>query len=116
MKRPDPAFFDAELFPTPRSVAKTMLSRVSSDATHFLEPSAGRGDLALFIKGDPDRWESERYSRRHGITVDCIEQSQELVAILMAKFFPVGGYDFLDSSGVCYYDAFFMNPPFSSGD
>lgn len=108
MKPVDPAMFDSELWPTPRAVAGKMLSRVSGDAVHFLEPSAGRGDLAEVIKGN----KYDHCNRK----VDCIEQAQELVAILASKEFPIVGYDWLDYNGVCYYDAIVMNPPFSNGD
>jgi hypothetical protein len=85
-----------------------MLARVSKDAEYFLEPSAGRGDLADVIKG-----EKYDYHRRN---VDCIEPSPDLAAILVSKDYPVVGHDFLDYPGVCYYDAIVMNPPFSNGD
>jgi hypothetical protein len=105
--RPDPTF-DTELFPTPRSVARTMLAKIDGDAVHLLEPSAGRGDLAEVMRGD--KWERGRRN------VDCIEQSEELVAILRSKELAVVGYDWLEYSGVCFYDAIVMNPPFSAGD
>jgi hypothetical protein len=99
--------FDSEFFPTPASVVYKMLAKVSPDARHFLEPSAGKGDIAEAIKG------RDRYRDRR---VDCIEQSPELAAILLDKDFPVVGHDWLSYSGVCYYDAIVMNPPFSNGD
>lgn len=102
-----PAFFDEEFFPTPAQIAHKMLAKVSKDAEHFLEPSAGKGDIAKVIKG------ADRYSYRK---VDCIERSPELAAILSDKGFPVVGFDWLEYSGVCYYDAILMNPPFSNGD
>lgn len=98
------AQFDPEFFPTPASVAYKMLEKLSSDAKHFLEPSAGKGDLAEAIK------RTFRYP-----TIDCIEQSPELTSVLTGKGFTVVGYDFLDYAGVCYYDAIVMNPPFSNG-
>lgn len=99
--------FDEEFFPTPARIARQMLAKVSHDAQHFLEPSAGKGDIAAVIRGE------ERYSHRN---VDCIEQSPELAAILIDKGFPVVGHDWLTYEGVCYYDAIIMNPPFSNGD
>lgn len=99
--------FDAEFFPTPATIAHKMLSRVSRDARHFLEPSAGKGDIARVIKS--------RYDSRH-VTIDCIEQNPDLAAVLIAKDFSVVGYDWLTYSGVCFYDAVLMNPPFSNGD
>jgi hypothetical protein len=97
--------FDSEFFPTPAAIVHKMLSRISSEARHFLEPSAGKGDIAEGIK--------ERF--RHA-NVDCIEQSPELISVLTAKDFPVVGHDWLQYSGVSYYDAIVMNPPFSEGD
>lgn len=97
--------FDEEFFPTPPHVVSKMLDRVSRSATHFLEPSAGKGDIADAIR------ERSRYD-----TVDCIERSPELVSVLVGKGHLVVGYDWLDYSGVSYYDAIVMNPPFSNGD
>lgn len=97
--------FTDEFFPTPGSISYRMFQKVSKNAKHFLEPSAGKGDIA----------EQIRRQRRYA-TIDCIEQQPELAAILADKDFPVVGHDWLDYSGVCYYDAILMNPPFSNGD
>lgn len=97
--------FDDEFFPTPPAVASRMLDRVSPTANHFLEPSAGKGDLADAVKA--------RFPRA---TVDCVERSPELVSVLLGKGYPVVGYDWLEYAGVSYYDAVLMNPPFGSGD
>lgn len=96
--------FDPEFFPTPGHVAAKMLSRVSPNARHFLEPSAGRGDLAQAIRN--------RFGRAD---IDCIEPDPELAAILTSKGFKVVGYDWMDYAGTSYYDAIIMNPPFSVG-
>lgn len=100
--------FDPEFFPTPSAITSKMLDKISEDARYFLEPSAGKGDIADFIANT-----HFAHSRR---TVDCIEQSPELVAILTDKNHPVVGFDWLTYDGVCYYDAIVMNPPFSNGD
>ncbi len=97
--------FTDEFFPTPQAVIKTMLSKISNSAEHFLEPSAGKGDIAEFM----------RQSRRSA-SIDCVENSPELCAVLRDKDFPIVGHDFLSYDGVCYYDAILMNPPFSNGD
>jgi hypothetical protein len=99
--------FSKDFFPTPAAIAHRMLSKISGDARHFLEPSAGKGEIAEAIKS----W------RRYGsVSVDCIEQSPELVSVLIGKDLPVVGFDWLEYPGVCYYDAIIMNPPFSNGD
>lgn len=99
--------FGNEFFPTPKSVINRMLAKISPDARHFLEPSAGKGDIAEAIV--------EKKGRYSHANVDCIELSPELAAVLIDKDFAVVGYDWLDYSGVCYYDAIVMNPPFSNG-
>lgn len=103
--------FNNEFFPTPRAVARKMLERITNkNPKHFLDPSAGKGDLADAIQ--------ERFGGRYreNITVDCIEIQPELVSVLSGKDHPVVGFDWLDYDGVCYYDAIIMNPPFSNGD
>lgn len=99
--------FDPEFFPTPPALIAHMLEKLDKDAVHFLDPSAGKGDIADHIA------ERRRYRQRD---IDCIEQSPELVAILHDKGYPVVGFDWLTYDGVCYYDAIVMNPPFSEGD
>ena len=99
--------FTEEFFPTPPAITVKMRARISKDAQYFLEPNAGKGDLAEAIRGE------RGYDRKK---VDCIEISPELCAILQDKDFPVVGTDWLEYDGVCYYDAIVMNPPFSNGD
>jgi hypothetical protein len=97
-----------EMYPTPTRIGYGMRAKVSRDATNFLDPSAGDGALADVIRGRHDR---------HGqIKVDCIESDPSLISVLLGKGYPVVGYDWLTYSGVSYYDAILMNPPFSNGD
>jgi len=106
-----PLFHD-EFFPTPAPVIAKMLARVSKDARYFLEPSAGKGDIAEGIKRLNDR-----YNYVHRVDgIDCIEIVPDLAAILREKDFPVVGADWLTYSGVSFYDAIVANPPFSEGD
>lgn len=109
---------NADFFPTPRAIARQMLAKVSKDAVNFLEPSAGKGDIAEVLRGE----ESQGYygsrgtwGSSHQHKVDCIEASPDLAKILQGKGFPVVGYDWLTFGGVCYYDAILANPPFSAG-
>lgn len=94
-----------EFFPTPANVISKMLQKISPKAKYFLEPSAGKGDIAHYIK-----------TSRFDTVIDCIEIDANLQAILRSKNYTVVGEDFLQYSGVCYYDAIIMNPPFSNGD
>jgi hypothetical protein len=104
--------FGPEFFPTPRHIATQMLARLTNkDAHYFLEPSAGKGDLAELIRGK-DQYDRDRDRR----DVDCIESDPELAGVLTSKGFTVVGYDWLTYAGVSYYQAILMNPPFSNGD
>ena len=104
----DRGLLDPDFFPTPRPIIQKMLSRISADADYYLEPSAGRGDIAQLIV-DRGKWGGKRSN------VDCIEASPDLCAILVDKGLPVVGSDWLTYDGVNYYDAIVMNPPFSQG-
>ena len=40
-----------DFFPTPRQIARKMLARITNkEAKYFLEPSAGKGDIADVIR------------------------------------------------------------------
>lgn len=105
-----------ELFPTSKPIAKAMLQKISSDAIYFLEPNAGKGDLALAILEEgrsEDRWGEKG---RSAFRVDVIESNPDLVAILQQHTeLTIVGYDWLSYAGISYYDAIILNPPFSEG-
>ena len=130
--------FNAEFFPTPRGIARRMLSKVrNKNAKYFLEPSAGKGDLAEVLRA-PMSYEElladiggelsadERADKAYRsyknvqhncerLQIDVIEREPSLAAVLTAKEFTVVGYDWLTYDGTSYYDAIIMNPPFSEG-
>lgn len=106
--------FGPDFYPTPKAVARKMLDKISDKAVHFLEPSAGKGDLAQVILQEGQR--ENPWGRHNRYRVDAIEASPELVQILRAQDgVSVVGYDWLTYAGVSYYDAIVMNPPFSEG-
>ena len=43
--------FGPDFYPTPRTIAKKMLAKISQDAVHFLEPSAVNSTTILATKG-----------------------------------------------------------------
>ena len=47
--------FGPDFYPTPKAVARKMLDKISDKAVHFLEPSAGKGDLAQVILQEGQR-------------------------------------------------------------
>jgi hypothetical protein len=104
--------FGPDFYPTPGNVAARMMARISKDARYFLEPSAGKGNLAKAILGHG----SSRWSRHSQHQVDVIESHPDLINALRAnEELKVVGFDWLTYSGVSYYDAIVMNPPFSEG-
>ena len=107
--------FGPDFYPTPGRIAARMLSMISKDAVYFLEPSAGKGDLAKAILGFGRAGSYSRHqsSRHH---VDVIESNPDLVAALRRHDeLHIVGFDWLTYGGVSYYDAIVMNPPFSQG-
>ena len=125
-----------DFFPTPRQIARKMLARITNkEAKYFLEPSAGKGDIADVIRNpctfeefeeehpeyaDRNRtrgydgygWGNNRHSR---VNIDVLESYPALIQVLRGKEYDVVGYDWLNYEGVSYYDAIVMNPPFSEG-
>lgn len=106
-----------DFYPTPAKVALKMLARISKHAVNFLEPSAGKGDLADMIKEKGRDRGYRGYKNDHSShRVDVIEIEPDLVAALRGKEYTIVGHDWLAYVGVSYYDAIVMNPPFSNGD
>ncbi len=125
-----------DFYPTPRHVARKMLAKITNqDAKYFLEPSAGKGDIADVIKNpctyeefcaDNPEFEEQRKSY-HGfsswrnrdehrrVNIDVVENYPDLIRVLRGKEYEVVGYDWLTYQGISYYDAIVMNPPFSDG-
>ena len=84
--------FGEQFYPTPSHIIHKMLSKISKDASNFLDPSAGSGKIAEAIL-EEDRY---RRSRR----VDCIESDHELISMLIGKGLTVVGNDWPTYSGV----------------
>jgi hypothetical protein len=120
-----------DFFPTPRAVARKMLAKITNKhAKYYLDPSAGKGDLADVIRQpctyeefqteNPQfRSESGHYSRHEredaSVHIDVIESYPALTDVLRGKRYEVVGFDWLTYDGVSYYDVILMNPPFSEG-
>lgn len=125
-----------DFYPTPRAIARKMLAKITNkEAKYFLEPSAGKGDIADTIKNpctyeeycadhgydkqeEDDARDYNQWSRRDEYpraNIDVIENYPDLISVLRGKQYDVVGYDWLTYQGVSYYDAIVMNPPFSEG-
>ena len=102
-------------YPTPPALINKMLSMVSWDyVSSILEPSAGKGDLALAAaqKVHRNRYEEFNLSK---IDLDCVEIDPYLRAILADKGFRVIHDDFLTYQTHKRYSLIIMNPPFADG-
>jgi hypothetical protein len=110
-------------YPTPKSLAVRMLSKIDykRKINTVLEPSAGKGDLIEAMKNYSDayynengrRYESEPFRNKRFL---AIEKDRELVANLMGKRIEVIDTDFLAFNGLEQVDLIVMNPPFDDGD
>ena len=92
-----------DFYPTPESVANTMLSKIDVTNKVVLEPSAGKGDLANVIK----------IAGAKEVVVCEVEPTLQKTLtdyrFLKADFLSVA------SSDISHIDFIVMNPPFSKG-
>ena len=111
-------------YPTPEHLTEKLLGSVKWDFIEsVLEPSAGKGDLALYAA------KKQYYSRRRipvyderstseaieGADIDCIEIDPMLRDVLEGKGYRVVHDDFLTFETQKRYDLIMMNPPFDRG-
>jgi len=105
--------FNKNFYPTPRNIIEEMLKPYLHEGSRLaynfkdkiiLEPSAGKGDIAEFIKNNSN--EAKLF---------CIEIEPELRAILLDKRYNVIDTDFLQHTPDFNYDLIIMNPPFDEG-
>lgn len=112
--------YNASFYPTPDSVARTMLEGFRSmDLVRrfVLEPSAGKGNLAdavVSTMSTATGWgcRDASFCER----VHCIEIEPELQAALRGKGYPLVGADFLTFWPDETYDLIVMNPPFAEAE
>lgn len=111
--------FNKDFYPTPQSLADSLLFDFCKNVSSVLEPSAGKGDFALSVCDRLNK-NNYRYSALKDIDVsnfdiDCIEIEPELQSILKGKGFRVVYDNFLNFNTFKKYDLICMNPPFSEG-
>ena len=100
-----------EFYPTPKTLLDKIFAGVNwREIETVLEPSAGKGDMASYIR------EQYRKASYQDADIDCIEQDSNLAHILKGEGFPVIHDDFLKFHTGKQYDLIAMNPPFSNGD
>jgi len=104
-------------FPTPGNLADKMIAMVNwRKVETVLEPSAGKGDLAIAcanrMRSYCGYWrDDDKFIDK----IDCVEIDPNLRAILKDKKFRVIHDDFLTFSTYKNYDLILMNPPFDRG-
>lgn len=103
----------SEFYPTPQYLIEKMLDGIDWKMVEtVLEPSAGKGDLALAVQ---QKCKSRIYQSEL-VDVDCIEIDRNLQHILNGEELRVVHDDFLTYDALKQYDLIVMNPPFSEGD
>lgn len=140
----------AEFYPTPAELIAKMVQKVGikriCSAKLILEPSAGKGDIAIFLEMLRDKEDLYVGYLRNRKSIDefyhhvldraveafkmndfdshfqkfdfleCIESDPILQAVLKGREIPVIDDDFLSFDGEQHFDFIIMNPPFSNGD
>ena len=98
-----------DYYPTPEELLERITAGLDwKQIEYVLEPSAGKGNIAEYIRG-------LRENHYRELDIDCIEIESEFRAILKDKGFRVVHDDFLTYETYKHYDLIIMNPPFSAG-
>lgn len=99
-----------EFYPTPEALLEKIFEGVKWPRIKtVLEPSCGKGDMALWIK------ETAKTHYMDLEDIDCIELDPELRQIAKGNGLRVVHDDFLTYRTFKRYDLIAMNPPFSKG-
>lgn len=105
--------FGIEFYPTPKELLDKITAGMDWKYVYsILEPSAGKGDIADYVK---KKWKDEHWRTVKEPDIDCIEIDPELRHILKGKEYHVVHNDFLTFRTYKKYDLIIMNPPFSNG-
>ena len=114
---------DNQFYPTPKSFLEQICADFHKEIKSFqenhqydikvLEPSAGKGDIADYLKKN---WGQYSFSGTPRADVECVEIDPNLRAVLKEKEYPVVYDDFLTFNTYMKYDLIFMNPPFSDAE
>lgn len=120
-----------DFYPTPAALADRMVSSILTRAYGYavfhgpiLEPSAGDGAIAKAVERAAGIYRNQagkiiqEYDLKHKrekYSLDCVELSEGLRAILKNDGFRVVHDDFLTFQPQTKYAAILMNPPFSAG-
>ena len=100
-----------EFYPTPGKLLDKITEGIDWKMIRsVLEPSAGKGAIADYIK---EKYKDHTY--HNNLDIDCIEIDDNLQKTLKGKELRVVHNDFLTFHTFKHYDLIIMNPPFSDG-
>lgn len=100
-----------EFYPTPKELLDKVTANIDWKMIQtVLEPSAGKGDIADYIK---EKYKCHTY--HDSLDIDCIEIDENLCRILKGKGLRVVHDDFLTFNTFKHYGLIIKNPPFSDG-
>lgn len=107
---------ESGFYPTPAHLVRRMLDAVDwTKVDSVLEPSAGKGDLAIpAAQRMINRTRSYERKSLSSVDLDCVEIDPNLRAILKDKGLRVVHDDFLTYSTMKRYSLIVMNPPFDN--
>lgn len=97
-----------DFYPTPGDLFYQLIDGLRTFQGRVLEPSAGKGDMIKHIQ------KMNRY-RRDDLTIDAIENDENLIPYLHEEKINLVWNDFLTYKTYKEYDYIVMNPPFSNG-
>lgn len=109
-------------YPTPDALACELLAGIDWRLVQsVLEPSAGKGNLALYVANKLNdargyRYEDSKKNVSERFDIDCIEIDPVLRQTLDGAGFRVVHDDFLTYETQKRYDLVVMNPPFDQGE
>lgn len=108
---------ESGFYPTPPHLVRRMLDQVDwKYVSSILEPSAGKGDLAIPAAKRSVNYRNEYDDKKLAkVDLDCIEIDSNLRAILRDKGLRVVHDDFLTFRTAKRYSLILMNPPFEDG-
>ena len=102
-----------EFYPTPRQLLDKITAGVDWKMINsVLEPSAGKGDIAEYVK---EQYKKHCWRTDNEVDIDCIEIDYDLRSALKGKNYRVVHDDFLTYKTFKKYSLIIMNPPFSNG-
>ena len=116
---------DNQFYPTPKSLLdkigedfSELFNKFNRNRVSILEPSAGKGDIAEWLKKkvDSSSWGHRDSWSFWEADIDCIEIDRDLCSTLKGKHLRVVHDNFFSFDSRKRYDLIFMNPPFADGD